>query len=804
MTTPVPEALPTAYEYGRVIGRFLRAVGDGEDVDVVPEAVPATGTVTFTPIVTSRILIDASAEPSPLITHESITCDLDAYGHIARNGVRGVWLWTGEWTVSFNVSGMSRTPFPILLSTAHTDIAPLDLWEAAPYTPPAGATVTTMLVPTNPTDRYVLKWSAASSSLVWDSSSGGYPVQQVTLTGNLAYTLPSGAPADQVISVVFTQNTTGGNTVTYGGSPVTVDTTAGAQTEVELWPNGATTRTVVYPGAAGAGVDAEGVQDVVGAMVAAAGGSYNDAAGTITLPGGLGDTVTLGPVAPVSGWWIESPGPDTTGPTVPAGLSATATSDTTIALSWSASTDAEGVTGYEYAINAGAAVDAGAGTTETVSGLTAATLYSFTVRAYDAAGNRSAWSTASAATTQAAPDTTAPTWTATFTLGTPTSSSVVATASALASDNSGSVTYEVRYDNASTWAAIVPSGSNFTLSGAAGNTYATTKLRAKDAAGNYSTPVLSVPSYTLAGSADVTNHTVGTMAASAITSSGFTLTVSGAADETALHATPYAFTTDNGATWTAYQASAAYTASGMAASTGYSCNWRVRDAAGNVATGTAQTVTTGTGSPTQYHNAVLSLSPDWYLPFDDAPGASSPAVLGTYGSNFPITVNNAPTYGAASLGDGSAAANFATNKYIEVGSSTYPFHKPGGVSFSIGTFVQPNGLDISLWVGSPEVIVSAAGVVRVLGANLNTVFVAGTTYHLGLTWNSANSTMSAYINGALDKSWSSAPPGDTSSSTIGINMGAGKWANSILDGLFCVPATLSASDWANLYAKKGL
>ena len=175
MTTPVPEALPTAYEYGRVIGRFLRAVGDGEDgdgedVDAVPEAVPATGTVTFTPIITSRILIDASVEPSPLITHEPITCELDAYGHIARNGVRGVWLWTGEWTVSFNVSGMSRTPFPILVSTAHTDIAPLDLWEAAPYTPPAGTTVTTMMVPTNPTDGYVLKWSAASSSLVWGAS----------------------------------------------------------------------------------------------------------------------------------------------------------------------------------------------------------------------------------------------------------------------------------------------------------------------------------------------------------------------------------------------------------------------------------------------------------------------------------------------------------------------------------------------------------------------------------------------------------------------------------------------------------
>ena len=182
-------------------------------------------------------------------------------------------------------------------------------------------------------------------------------------------------------------------------------------------------------------------------------------------------------------------------------------------------------------------------------------------------------------------------------MGTPTSSAVVATASALATDDSGSVTYEVSYNNGSTWATIVPSGANFTLAGSAGVTYATTKLRAKDAAGNTSTPVLSVPSYTMAASADVTAPTVGTMAASSITSSGFTLTVSGASDAVGLHAQPYAFTTDGGTTWSAYQASAALTVTGKTASTGYSCNWRVRDAAGNVSTGTAQTVTTGAAGP---------------------------------------------------------------------------------------------------------------------------------------------------------------------------------------------------------------
>lgn len=66
-------------------------------------------------------------------------------------------------------------------------------------------------------------------------------VEQVTLTGNLAYTLPAGVPPTRTHSVVFTQDATGGHTVTYGGSPVTVDTAAGAVTTVGIWPGGTVT-----------------------------------------------------------------------------------------------------------------------------------------------------------------------------------------------------------------------------------------------------------------------------------------------------------------------------------------------------------------------------------------------------------------------------------------------------------------------------------------------------------------------------------------------------------------------------------
>ena len=45
-------------------------------------------------------------------------------------------------------------------------------------------------------------------------------VEQVTLTGNLAYTLPAGVAPNRTHSVVFTQDATGGRTVTFGGQPV--------------------------------------------------------------------------------------------------------------------------------------------------------------------------------------------------------------------------------------------------------------------------------------------------------------------------------------------------------------------------------------------------------------------------------------------------------------------------------------------------------------------------------------------------------------------------------------------------------
>src|SRR5260370_18580703 len=93
--------------------------------------------------------------------------------------------------------------------------------------------------------------------------------------------------------------------------------------------------------------------------------------------------------------------PDTVAPTVPTGLTATAISSSQINLSWTASTDNVGVTGYNI-LRGGVKIATAPGTSYQDAGLSASTSYSYNVSAFDAACNTSAQSTGASATTQAA------------------------------------------------------------------------------------------------------------------------------------------------------------------------------------------------------------------------------------------------------------------------------------------------------------------------------------------------------------------------------------------------------------------
>ncbi|WP_328992088.1 glycosyl hydrolase family 8 [Kribbella sp. NBC_01245] len=92
-------------------------------------------------------------------------------------------------------------------------------------------------------------------------------------------------------------------------------------------------------------------------------------------------------------------GGDTTPPSTPGNLASTGTTSSGVSLAWNASTDNVGVTGYTVYRN-GTEVGNASGTTYTDTGLTAATTYTYTVKARDAAGNLSGASNSVTATTQ--------------------------------------------------------------------------------------------------------------------------------------------------------------------------------------------------------------------------------------------------------------------------------------------------------------------------------------------------------------------------------------------------------------------
>ncbi|MGC1265311.1 MAG: IPT/TIG domain-containing protein [Candidatus Acidiferrum sp.] len=133
----------------------------------------------------------------------------------------------------------------------------------------------------------------------------------------------------------------------------------------------------------------------------------------VTATGSNSATAT---VTPAGAWVMQmvtfaagSSGGDTTPPTAPSNLTATAASSSQINLSWTASTDNVGVTGYYVQRCSGsgcsnfAQVAEVSGTTTTYSdtGLAGSTSYSYRVEATDAVGNLSTFSNTATATTSA-------------------------------------------------------------------------------------------------------------------------------------------------------------------------------------------------------------------------------------------------------------------------------------------------------------------------------------------------------------------------------------------------------------------
>ncbi|WP_235922022.1 zinc-dependent metalloprotease [Flavobacterium phycosphaerae] len=193
---------------------------------------------------------------------------------------------------------------------------------------------------------------------------------------------------------------------------------------------------------------------------------------------------------------------DTTAPTAPTSLTASGTTQTTTNLSWTAATDNVAVTGYDVYQGATLKGSTTTATTFAVTGLTASTAYTFTVKAKDAAGNISVASNTANVTTLAATDTTAPTAPTSLTASgtTQTTTNLSWTA---ATDNVAVTGYDV-YQGA-TVIGSTTTATTFAVTGLTASTAYAFTVKAKDAAGNISVASNTANVTTLANSSNATD-----------------------------------------------------------------------------------------------------------------------------------------------------------------------------------------------------------------------------------------------------------------------------------------------------------
>lgn len=265
-----------------------------------------------------------------------------------------------------------------------------------------------------------------------------------------------------------------------------------------------------------------------------------------------------GNVSAASAPYSTSSSSDTTAPSTPTNLRTTSVLDTSIGLAWNASTDDVAVTGYKVYRNGTLIGTTAAGTTSfTDSGLSPVTNYTYTVRAFDAAGNVSPNSAALSTTT--AYDTTAPSVPANLGSPSQTDTSISLTWDA-ATDNVGVDGYDVYRGGTLITTTYT---TNYTDSGRAVNTNYTYRVRAHDASGNNSAQSIPFSVNTLPDAVAPSNPT--NLTSNAQTTTSVSLMWDPATDDVAV--TGYRVYRDG--TLVGSTASTAYTDTGLHYNTTY-------------------------------------------------------------------------------------------------------------------------------------------------------------------------------------------------------------------------------------------
>lgn len=340
------------------------------------------------------------------------------------------------------------------------------------------------------------------------------------------------------------------------------------------------------------------------------------------------------PFPPVKFKFAAPPGPitDTTPPTKPTNLQATVVSTSQINLAWNVSIDSVGIAAYLIERCAGASCSGFAQIVTSVTpvysntGLSPATSYSYRVRAVDAAGNLSDYSTIVTAITQTPTvDTTAPTIPQDLT-ATVISSSQINLTWTPSTDDVGVSAYLLEHCQGvgcSSFSQInTPSISGYSHTGLAASTSHSYRVRAIDAAGNVSGYSSTVTAVTQAGPVDTVPPSVpSNVVIAAISSSQINLSWTASTDNVGV--TGYRIERCQGAACSNFvqigiTVAPNFADSGLLDTTLYRYRVRATDAAGNLSSYSAIAGTTTLAPPapgTGQFSFTLTSTQSGTLPF---------------------------------------------------------------------------------------------------------------------------------------------------------------------------------------------
>ena len=381
---------------------------------------PCTGD-TAAPTVPTALVASATDANTVSLSWTASTDNVGVAGYkVLRNGtVVASAVTTGTAYVDSTVSPSTTYSYTVQAYDAAGNVSAAS--AAAPVTTPAkvdtqAPTVPTALVSSNVT--------ATAATVSWTASTDNVGVAtylvlrngvQVGQTAATSYTDATVAASTAYTYTIKAQDAVGNTSAASTGLVVNTPAAGGNTATVYYkYPPAWTTTDIHYAPTGGTWTVAPGVlmnaactnwKMKVISLGAATGlqVDFNNGSGTWDNNGGANYPLGTG-ISVVNGGVVTTGASpcvaDTTAPSVPAGLAAASVGATSVSLSWSASTDNVGVTGYRVLRN-GVQVGTTASTSYTDSSLTASAAYTYTVQAYDAAGNASAASSSLAVTTAA-------------------------------------------------------------------------------------------------------------------------------------------------------------------------------------------------------------------------------------------------------------------------------------------------------------------------------------------------------------------------------------------------------------------